>query len=77
MIPPEQPAHQLGYNKIDQENSYDPPDIGLPNDKTDYRYNLDKQLTAIERPDGQTITLNYNPSSGQLETLQTPQGDYA
>ena len=38
---------------------------------TTYQYNLDKQPTLVTRPDGQTISFNYD-TGGRLSTIATP-----
>jgi RHS repeat-associated protein len=74
LVPPGQPAHQFAYTPLDQEAQYSPPEVdGDP--ATHYTYNLDRQLTRITRPDGQTVELTYT-AGGQLTTLHTPHGDY-
>ncbi|MDT8385446.1 MAG: RHS repeat-associated core domain-containing protein [Gammaproteobacteria bacterium] len=50
-------------------------DIATP--ATNYTYNLDKQLTNVTRPDGQAVTLIYDPVKGHLGTLTIPRGNYA
>src|SRR5207249_3158574 len=39
--------------------------------RTQYTYNLDKQLTLVTRPDGQTLSLGYD-TGGRLSTLTLP-----
>jgi YD repeat-containing protein len=48
--------------------------IGIGNVATTYQYNLDRQLTQVTRPDGQTLTLDYDPTKGRLTTLTAPTG---
>lgn len=40
------------------------------------RYNLDKQLTQIRRPDGKTVDLAYD-AGGRLSTMTLPRGQYS
>jgi YD repeat-containing protein len=70
ITPPSRPNHSFTYTPVNLEESYNPPDIRLTSDTTLYSYNLDKQLTLITRPDGQTISLNYD-NGGRLSTLTT------
>jgi len=72
ITPPGRPAHTFAYTPVDLEQSYNPPDIGLPTDTTQYTYNLDRQLTLVTRPDGQTLQLGYEPTGGRLSTLTLP-----
>jgi YD repeat-containing protein len=55
------------------EESYTPPDLGIGNVATTYAYNADRQLTQVTRPDGQTLTLDYD-TGGRLSTLTEPRG---
>src|SRR5207249_1928608 len=63
ITPPGRPGHTFAYTPVDLEQSYDPPNVGLPTDTTQYSYNLDRQLTLVTRPDGQTIQLGYDNDS--------------
>jgi RHS repeat-associated protein len=72
ITPPGRPAHGFAYTPVDLEQSYDPPNVGLPTDTTQYTYNLDRQLTLVTRPDGQTLQLGYEPTGGRLSTLTLP-----
>ena len=78
ITPPGRPAHVFQYTDVNLQSEYNPPDIGLPLDKTVYSFDLDKDLTLITRPDGQTVAFNYEPS-GRLDTLTIPSGvvDYS
>jgi YD repeat-containing protein len=73
VIPPGRSAHVFEYTPIDFEASYAPPDIGAGTNITHYEYNLDKQLTRVERPDGVTIPLDYD-SGGRLSSVTLPRG---
>jgi YD repeat-containing protein len=42
---------------------------------TRYRYNLDKDLTQVIRPDGQTVSLDYD-SGGRLSGMHIARGSY-
>jgi len=74
ITPPGKSAHFFNYTAVDLENEYDPPDIGVGIDVTQYDYNLDKQLTRITRPDGQLIDFGYGATTGQLNSITTPRG---
>ncbi|HBF12360.1 MAG TPA: hypothetical protein DDW49_03060, partial [Deltaproteobacteria bacterium] len=73
ITPPGKPAHVFTYNEVNLESLYNPPNIGLPNDTTQYEYNLDRDLTRITRPDGQTIDFAFN-NGGRLQNITIPQG---
>jgi RHS repeat-associated protein len=74
ITPPGQPTHHFAYTPLDQEEEYTPPDLGAGDPTTHYAYNLDRQLTQITRPDGQTVDLTYT-TGGKLATLHAPHGD--
>ncbi|MBT3037525.1 MAG: hypothetical protein KME37_01170 [Candidatus Thiodiazotropha sp. (ex Codakia orbicularis)] len=73
VIPAGRSAHLFEYTPIGFEASYTPPDIGSGAMVTRYFYNLDKQLTRVERPDGVTITLDYEPN-GRRGAVSIPRG---
>ena len=70
LTPPGQPAHTFGYNTVDVLVSYTPPDIGDGLMSTTFTYNHDRQLTEIQRPDGQVITREYD-TAGRLSTISS------
>jgi RHS repeat-associated protein len=72
ITPPGKPLHQFAYTPVDLESNYNPPDAGFSPRNTTYAYNLDRQLTTVTRPDGQTIQLGYEPTGGRLSTLTLP-----
>jgi YD repeat-containing protein len=74
ITPPSRPAHTFDYTPVDLEVSYTPPDLGIGNVATTYTYNADRQLTHVTRPDGQTLTLDYEPTGGRLRSLTEPRG---
>ncbi|PJA25697.1 MAG: hypothetical protein COX57_02035, partial [Alphaproteobacteria bacterium CG_4_10_14_0_2_um_filter_63_37] len=70
LTPPGRSEHRFEYTALDQRSSYTPPDVGfLP--ATRYHYNLAKQLTQIDRPDGQSLILQYDVA-GRLSGLLLP-----
>jgi YD repeat-containing protein len=75
LIPPSRPAHGFDYTPVDLESQYSPPDVGAGTNATNYSYNLDRDLTQVSRPDGQSIDLSYD-AAGRLQTLSIPRGDY-
>jgi RHS repeat-associated protein len=72
ITPPGRPQHQFSYTSVDLELNYNPPDAGFTPRNTQYAYNLDRQLTTVTRPDGQTIQLGYESTGGRLTTLTLP-----
>lgn len=72
VTPPPGPAHLFAYTPVDLESNYTPPDAGFSPRNTQYTYNLDRQLTVVTRPDGQTVQLGYEPTGGRLSTLTLP-----
>ena len=74
ITPPGRPDHTFDYTPVDLEGQYDPPDVGVVPDDTQYFYNSDRQLTQVLRPDGQTIDFAYNATTGRLETVTAPHG---
>jgi YD repeat-containing protein len=75
LTPPGRSAHVFEYDLIDQESAYIPPDLSGVQTITRYNYNLDKELTRIERPDGRNVNLVYD-SGGRLDTVTVARGDY-
>ena len=77
ITPPGQPAHFFDYTAVNLTETYDPPDIGITPDTTSYSYSLDKELTQVLRPDGDTVDFTYNATTGQLTAMTIPGGAYA
>ena len=73
LTPPGRPAHTFTYNENDLLTAYAPPDVLPGSDQTHYSYNLDKQLTQITRPDGQTVVYGYD-SAGRLSSTTIGRG---
>jgi RHS repeat-associated protein len=77
LTPPGRPAHVFNYNGVDREERYTPPAVsGATTPQTVYDYNRDKQLTMITRPDGQQIMLDHGATTGLLDSMSIPSGDY-
>ncbi|MCP4926358.1 MAG: hypothetical protein GY916_10470 [Gammaproteobacteria bacterium] len=77
LTPPGRPAHIFKYDELDQEEEYTPPAVvGIATPQTIYRYNLDKQLVEITRPDLQQITMDYGITTGLLDSMTIPGGTY-
>lgn len=75
LIPPGREAHVFAYDAVDKEEEYTPPDIEGSQTVTRYRHNLDKQLIAVERPDGKTVALGYD-AGGRLASTTIARGSY-
>jgi len=71
ITPPGKPAHAFAYTPVDLEADYTPPDLGFTPRDTQYTYNLDRKITLVTSPDGQTLSLGYD-SGGRLSTLTLP-----
>ncbi|MCP4699509.1 MAG: hypothetical protein GY862_22075, partial [Gammaproteobacteria bacterium] len=70
ITPPGRPAHGFEYTETDLQREYIPPVLtGMPQMRTQYIYNPDKQLTRALRPDGQNIDLIYDPVKGRLNSI--------
>ena len=72
VTPPGKPNHSFAYNALDLEKTYTPPDVGVFT-ATGTEYNLDRQVSKVTRPAGDTIVPGYD-SAGRLATLATSTG---
>lgn len=77
VTPPGRPAHTFGFTPVDLTSGYTPPNVGLPSHATAYSYNLDRQLTAIQRPDGITVGFGYEASTGRPSSVTFDRGTLA
>ena len=68
-------THRFAYTALDQTDSYSAPAVGGTPSLTTYSYNLDKDLTAITRPDGTNVVFNYD-NAGRLADISIPRGAY-
>jgi len=73
VTPPGKPSHSFTHNPVNLILEYNPPDVSPGTDKTQYSYNIDRQLTQILRPDGQTVDFAYD-TGGRLSTITFPGG---
>ena len=76
LTPPGRSAHVFNYTAGDQEETYTPPALSGVGTVTSYQYNKDKQLRLVTRPDGKTLSMNYNDTTGQLDSIRIPRGNY-
>jgi len=74
LLPPGRPGHRFSYTPVNQTESAVPPEVGAGSNSTLYQYNLDKQLTRIQRPDGQTIDYTYD-AAGRTGSIGVPEGN--
>jgi RHS repeat-associated protein len=73
VTPPSRPAHAFTVTPVGLMATYTPPAIAGAG-ATLYSYNRDRQLTAVGRPDGQTVSFGYD--RGRLATVTTPSDAY-
>ncbi len=73
VTPPERPAHGFGYTPVDLEARYEPPALASGPTPTTTAYNLDRQPTAVNRPDLQTLGVGYD-AAGRLAAVTQPRG---
>lgn len=78
VTPPSRPQHGFQVNSFELVSQYQPPTLsGVSTVNTSYSYNMDKQLTQITRPTGQTAVFSYNATSGLLSSITVPAGTYS
>jgi RHS repeat-associated protein len=68
LTPPGQSAYVFTYTAADLLQDYGPPAVTAGEKPTHYTYNRDRQLTQVQRPDGSSINLGYDPA-GRLSTI--------
>jgi RHS repeat-associated protein len=76
LLPPGRPGHSFSYTPVNLTESTVPPDVGAGTNSTRYHYNLDKQLTQVQRPDGQSIDYSYD-TAGRTGSVTVPEGNYS
>jgi RHS repeat-associated protein len=75
ITPPEKPEHGFEYTPVHLEGLYQPPAIpGVLNPSTESIYNGDRQIEAILRPDGKTVSLTYDPVTARLDNVASTFG---
>ena len=74
LTPPGRPTHEFAYSPVNLTAEYTPPAIiGAGDPSTRSAYALDRQVTQVTRPDGQTLGFAYD-SARRLSTLTLPDG---
>ena len=73
ITPPDRSAHNFVYTSVNRLGEYTPPELGATPVATSYVYNLDRQLTQMQRPDGATLNVAYD-SAGRVSTRTFPRG---
>jgi RHS repeat-associated protein len=76
ITPPGRDAHVFTYDTVDQLDDYTPPKLPQGSTVTQYQYNLDKDLTLVTRPDGETIAFAYNAPGMKLSAVMIGHGSY-
>jgi RHS repeat-associated protein len=76
VTPANSQVHGFLRDLLDTITSYLPPALGGATVNTTYGYDLDGNLTTINRPDGVTVTLGYLSDANLLHSISTPLGNY-
>jgi RHS repeat-associated protein len=78
LTPPGRSAHLFEYTDAGNRERYKPPELPGVDAITIYRYNLDRQLTQIERPGGELVSFDYD-AGGRLDSISSDAGvvDYS
>lgn len=76
LTPAGRPAHGFTYTPVNLTAAYQPPAVaGSGTTQTTYAYNADRQLVAVNRPDGRTVQYTYD-SAGRLATQVIERGSF-
>jgi RHS repeat-associated protein len=74
LTPSGKPAHQFSYNLMELASSYLPPAINAQVlGQEIYEYNLDKQMTKLNKPNGDFLSFNYHSINGLLTGITSQQ----
>jgi RHS repeat-associated protein len=76
LLPPGRPDHSFTYTPVNLTASTVPPDVAAGTNSTFYHYNLDQQLTLVQRPDGLTMDYSYD-TAGRTGSVTVPEGNYS
>lgn len=74
ITPPGKQGHTFTFNRVNLATDYTAPDIGLISLSTINNYDLDKNLTQVDRPDNQSVIFNHDPVTGQLSSMVGSRG---
>jgi YD repeat-containing protein len=77
LTPPGRPAHTFSFTPVNLSSRYTPPTVIAGTNFTQFTYNLDREMTLVTRPDGQTIQYDYSASGcncDRLNSLTQPRG---
>ena len=75
--PPGQPKHYFDYNSVNKAKDYTPPVVdGVPSPATIYKYDKDRKLTKVTRPDAQELSFNFVAGTSRLDNMVIPRGTY-
>jgi len=69
ITPPGKDTHEYIYRQDNIPTNYIPPTISGLSTATVYEYNLDKDITRIIKPDGETIDFEYNLTQSWLREI--------
>ena len=72
LTPPGKASHLFDYSPVDLTARYRPPALETATETT-YLHNPDREPTLIVRPDGTSLSFDYDPK-GRLGTLSYPEG---
>jgi RHS repeat-associated protein len=75
LTPPGRPTHRFDYTPIDLMAKYYSPGAGEADSMTEYVYNADRQLERILRPGDDDVLVNYNTTTGRVESIETGRGE--
>jgi RHS repeat-associated protein len=73
ITPPGRPTHGFSYTAVNLLSEYTPPDVLAGTDQTQYAYNVNRKLTRITRPDGESVYFGYD-SAGRPSTTTLSRG---
>jgi RHS repeat-associated protein len=75
VTPPGRPAHLFLYSAVNQLESYGPPSLNNVNaPETTYKYELDRQVEKIVRPEGLEVGFEYD-TARRLARVNLPEGN--
>jgi RHS repeat-associated protein len=75
VTPPNKPTHAFDYNPVDRMSGYTPPVLAsVPDPRTSYAYDLDRNVKMIRRPDG-LETAYQRDGAGRLAYVNSPAGN--